>query len=152
MRECSALIAAWHIDIYSMVLGNISLYAFIFAGLLTIVKRIKDEKLKKEMEKLIVWYSDTLAAGDWIVWPVILTAIYPFYIFLALLFKGLLCLLVKSFFKDAALLVTTIYAVAVWLTLTAFALLHWFLAYIVVLFAGLVAYFVQRRKDKLTVV
>jgi hypothetical protein len=144
------LAAALHIDIYSIVLGNISLYGFIFAGLPMIVRRIKDEKLRKEMEKLFVWYSDTLAAGDWIVWPVILTAIYPLYILLALLFKGLSCRLIKSFYKDVVLLLTTTYALVVWLASTAFALLHWFLAYIIVFFIGLAAYVILRRKNKQT--
>lgn len=141
------MIAASHIDIYSIVLGNISLYTFIFAGLPMIVRKIRDEKLSREMKKLIVWYSDTLAAGDWIVWPVILTAVYPFYIFLALLFKGLLWQLGKSFFKDAGLFLTTVYSVVVWFASTAFALFHWYVAYAIALLLGFVAYVILRRKD-----
>ena len=140
--------AALHIDIYSIVLGNISLYSVIFLGFPMLVKKLKDAKLRKEMEIIIVWYSDTLAAGDWIVWPILLTAIYPFYSLIYLLVKKKLWLLIRTFLTDRQLVRITAAIFILWLATTLFALLHLFFAYVIAFALGLGLYVRQRRKER----
>ena len=85
-----------HIDIYSIILVHVAFNLFLYQ-LSKPLKRIKDEGVKNELEKIMSGYNGAVYAGDIIVWPVILTAIYPLYALVRLILKGKLFLLIKTF-------------------------------------------------------
>lgn len=136
-----------HIDIYSIILFYVSLFLYIYQ-LSKLLIRIKDEKLRKELDKMLDSYSLALGSGDWIVWPVILTVIYPFYALMKLCLKGKLCLLFKTLIADRQLEKITMTVSFLWITSTLFALLHWFFAFAVTFIVGLATYISLHKKEK----
>lgn len=126
-----------HIDIYSIVLIHVAFNLFLYQ-LSKPLKRIKDERVKNELAKIMAGYNGVVYAGDIIVWPVIFTAIYPLYALVRLILKGKLFSLIKTFMKDFHLLKITTFIILLWITSTLFALLHWFFAFAITFIVGLV--------------
>ena len=135
------------IDIYSIVLAHVALNLFLYL-LSKPLKRIKDERVKNELEKIMSGYNGAVYAGDVIVWPVILTAIYPFYALIRLCLKRKLCIMAKAFIGNRELLKITAFIFFIWIISTLFALFHWFFAYAVTFFIGLVLYVSLHKKEK----
>ena len=136
-----------HIDIYSIILVNVNLTLFLYQ-LSKLFIRIKDEKLKMEVTKLLSNYSLASGSGDLILWPAILSAVYPFYVFIRLCFKRKLFLLIKTFWNDQQLLKTTASLFLLWVASTVSALFHWFLIYALTFLVGIVVAMHLYRKEK----
>ncbi len=136
-----------YIDIYSLVLVHVALNLFLYQ-LSKPLKRIKDERVMNELKKIMSGYNAAVYAGDLIVWPAILTAIYPFYALVRLILKGKLFLLIKTFMKDFQLLKITILITLLWIASTLFALLHWFAEYAITFIVGLIVYIFLHKKEK----
>lgn len=136
-----------HIDIYSIILVHVAFNLFLYQ-LSKPLKRIKDEGVKNELEKIMSGYNGAVYAGDIIVWPVILTAIYPLYALVRLILKGKLFLLIKTFMKDFHLLKITMFIIFLWLASTFFALFRLFFAYAFTFIVGIFTYIYLRKKEK----
>jgi hypothetical protein len=141
------LIDKLHIDVFSLFLSHLTLISFMFQ-LSKVFTRIEDARLRADLNNLLLNYSGALGAGDWIVWPILLTAIYPFYSLLFLSVKKKLWLLLQTFFTDRQLVRITAAMFIIWLTTTLFALLHWFFAYVIAFVLGLGLYVRESRIEK----
>jgi hypothetical protein len=139
------LIDRLHIDIYSLILSHLALISFMFQ-LSKVIRKLGDAKLRAELDGLLLNYSGALGAGDWIVWPILLTAIYPFYCLIYLSIKSKLWLLITTFFADRMLAGKTTIIIVLWFGTTLFALLHWFIAYTIAFALGLSVYVVASRR------
>lgn len=141
--------AALHIDIYSIVLVNASLILFLYL-LSRPLLMIRQSNLRTELDKIMSGYTTALGPGDWIVWPLLLTLIFPIYALMRLCLKGLLCELARSFIYDVGLLRLTLLIVVIWGFSTVFALLHWFLPYALVFIGGVILFVRLRGREKMT--
>lgn len=136
-----------HIDIFSLLLAHLALISFMFQ-LSKVFTRMEDDRLRNDLNSLLLNYSGALGAGDWIVWPILLTAIYPFYSLLYLSVKRKLWLLIRTFFTDRQLVRITVAIFIVWFSTTLFALLHWFFAYVTAFALGLGLYVREKSVEK----
>jgi hypothetical protein len=135
-----------HIDIYSIILINVSINMFLYQ-LFEPVKRIQNETLKKEVEKILSVYAVVGGGGDLIIWPIIFTAIYPVCVLIWLLIRGKLWMVIKLLFTGETSVKTIITLTCLWGISILFALWHWFIAYIIAFIIGLITYIVFHKKN-----
>jgi len=136
-----------HIDIYSILLAHLALILYMYQ-LAKTLKRINDENLKNELGVIFSGYSGALGAGDWIVWPIVLTIVYPAYALIRLLVKKMILKLIRTFLKDVHIFTDTLFISLLWVISTLFAFLHWFFAYALIFSIGLAAYLFLHKKEK----
>jgi len=136
-----------HIDIYFIVLFQVATVLLVYQVAIPI-NRISDESIKMELKKLRSDYDGAISLGDIIVWPIIITIIFPFYILLRLIFKSKLIQLLKVIVSDRHLLLIVTFILIIFVSLVTFALLHWFIAYAILFIPSFINLIIGYKKEK----
>lgn len=136
-----------HIDVYFIILFQVATILLVYQVAIPI-NRVDDENIKKELKKIRSDYDGAIGLGDIIVWPIILTLIFPFYVLLRLLFKRKLIPLIKVVLSDSNLLLTVALIIIIFVSLVIFALLHWFVAYAILFALSVVYLVIGYKKEK----
>ncbi len=139
--------AAMHIDIYFIILFQVATVLLVYQVAIPI-NRVNDENIKRELKKMRSDYDGAISLGDIIVWPTIITIIFPLYILLRLLFKRTLIPLIKVIVNDRHLLLTVTLIITVFVSLVTFALLHWFVAYAILFIPSVVYLIIGYKAEK----
>lgn len=136
-----------HIDVYTIIMFHLSTTLFVYQ-LAIPINRIDNIELRSELKKLRGGYDGALGLGDIIIWPVILTIVYPFYALIRLTLNRCLMPLLKSIFKDRQRLQIYILIFLVWAISIACAILHWIIAYMLIFIPALISFVAVYKKEK----
>lgn len=139
--------AEMHIDIYFIILFQIATLLLVYQMAMPI-NRISDETIKLELKKLRSDYDGAISLGDIVVWPIIITVIFPIYILVRLVFKRMVLSLFKAILCDKQLILFFVGTFSVFLLLVTFALFHWFVAYAIVFTLSVIHFIFSYKKEK----
>lgn len=140
-----AMEAAMHIDIYSILLFQLSTLLVVYQMAIPINK-VSDAIVRNELKKLRSDYDGAIGLGDIIVWPIIMTIVFPLYILFRLIFKRIFLRLFKVIISDRNLTISFILIFTIFTMTVIFALLHWFIAY-AILFVPSAAHLILNYKN-----